>query len=209
MKDRFLSALSNERKFPEVGANSIVSSVACGLSRECENERADSHTQRVHTQSHTHTLTHKHTRTRTEKRGCAEGGVTYFPPFRLREFNALSVPRLGADPRENDFIIHEMQNALGSLEKYRAISRKSKSRYRVLVLNATCLRFTRGYSASVSVEFTVPEVCARRNVRHSPSAAARLQELIDVNFGTNKQPRIFSELGDLAPIHILFIGCEY
>lgn len=31
MKDRFLSALSNERKFPEVGANSIVSSVACGF----------------------------------------------------------------------------------------------------------------------------------------------------------------------------------
>lgn len=31
MKDRFLSVLSNERKFPEVGANSIVSSVTCGF----------------------------------------------------------------------------------------------------------------------------------------------------------------------------------
>jgi len=129
--------------------------------------------------------------------------VTYFPPFRLREFNALSVPRLGADPRENDFIIHEMQNALGSLEKYRAISRKSKSRYRVLVLNATCLRFTHGCSASVSVEFTIPvEVCARRNVRHSLSATARLRESIDANIGRNKQLRIFSELSDLA--YILF-----
>lgn len=93
---------------------------------------------------------------RIVKRGCAEGGVTYFPLFRLREFNALSAPRFGADPRENDFIIHEMQNALGGLEKYRAISRKSKSRYRVLVLNATCLRFTHGCSAGVSVEFTIP-----------------------------------------------------
>jgi len=112
-------------------------------------------------------------------------------------------PRLGADPRENDFIIHEMQNALGSLEKYRAISRKSKSRYRVLVLNATCLRFTHGCSASVSVEFTIPvEVCARRNVRHSLSATARLRELIDANIGRNKQLRIFSELSDLA--YILF-----
>jgi len=115
-----------------------------------------------------HALTH--TRTRTEKCGCAEGGVTYFPPFRLHEFNAFSAPHLGADPRENDFIIHEMQNALGSLEKYRAISRKSKSRYRVLVLNATCLRFTHGCSASVLVKFTVPKVCAWRSVRHSPFA---------------------------------------
>lgn len=38
MKDRFLSTLSNERKFPEVGANSIVSSAGVRLSRECENE---------------------------------------------------------------------------------------------------------------------------------------------------------------------------
>lgn len=117
-------------------------------------KRADSHTRR----EYTHALTH--TGRRTEKRGYAEGSMTYFPPFRLREFNTLSAPHLGTDPRENDFIIHEMQNALGSLEKYRAISRKSKSRYRVLVLNATCLRFTHG--CSVLVKFTVPKVCARR-----------------------------------------------
>jgi len=37
---------------------------------------------------------HMHTDVeRGEKRGCAGSGVTYFPPFRLREFNALSVPR--------------------------------------------------------------------------------------------------------------------
>lgn len=53
MKDRFLSALSNERKFPEVGANSIVSSVACGFHAKCENERADSHTRRAHTHART------------------------------------------------------------------------------------------------------------------------------------------------------------
>lgn len=78
--------------------------------------------------------------------------MTYFPPFRLREFNALSVPRCRGR-RENDFIIHEMQSALGSLEKYRAISRKSKSRYRALVLNVACLRFTRGYSAGLGAFF--------------------------------------------------------
>lgn len=94
MKDRFLSTLSNERKFPEVGANSIVSSWrSVRLSRECENKRTDLY---IHARGiariHIHALL-THTDELGEKRGCAGGGVTYFPPFRLREFNALSVPR--------------------------------------------------------------------------------------------------------------------
>ena len=79
MKDRFLSALSNERKFAEVGANSIVSSAAWrAFTRECENERADS-------DSRTHFARKFHAGNRARNADvCAEGGATYFPPFRLR-----------------------------------------------------------------------------------------------------------------------------
>lgn len=113
-----------------------------------------------------------------------------FHPFASANLTRSRFPGVGGR-RENDFIIHEMQSALGSLEKYRAISRKSKSRYRVLVLNVARLRFTRGYGAPAGAFFGriygTRWVCAPRNVRRARlSAAASVWELIDANIGMNK-----------------------
>lgn len=140
------------------------------LSRECENERANSrarvhaHTWQWHAYAHSRTLANA-----TRNADVREAAWHIFHPFASANLTRSRFPGVGR--RENDFIIHEMQSALGSLEKYRAISRKSKSRYQVLVLNAACLRFTRGCSAGQRAFFGriygIRRVRARRNVRRA------------------------------------------
>lgn len=175
MKDRFLSTLSNERKFPEVGANSIVSSwrgMACGFHANVKtSERlASARTRGVVARTRVRgPPRHVHTDV-TRNADVREAAWHIFHPFASANLTRSRFPGVGGR-RENDFIIHEMQSALGSLEKYRAISRKSKSRYRVLVLNVAGLRFTRGYGAPAgfSGEFTVFAASLRAEKRSTRS----------------------------------------
>lgn len=129
MKDRFLSTLSNERKFPEVGANSIVSSwrgVACGFHANVKTSERLSRA-RARARVHAHVASHAYayayavttctlTWSAARNADVREAAWHIFHPFASANLTRSRFPGVGGR-RENDFIIHEMQSALGSLEK--------------------------------------------------------------------------------------------